>query len=110
MAISISQASDLRCPLVLLGNLVLGTAVSEALGQIALVTTVTDLEEMFVVLTGFQIDSTAEGYSTILNNSIRTFILILKKIPTYQHLFGSIGLFALRNSSIIEDATILLFG
>ena len=43
MAISISQASDLRCPLVLLGNLVLGTAASEALGHIAFVTTVTDL-------------------------------------------------------------------
>ena len=61
MAISISQASDLRCPLVLLGNLVLGTAVSEALGQIALVTTVTDLEEMFVVLIGFHIASATEG-------------------------------------------------
>ena len=37
-------------------------------------------------------------YSTILNY-ICTFILLLKKIPTYTHLFGSIRLFAFRNST-----------
>ena len=41
-------------------------------------------------------------YSTIPNKSARTFILFLKKIPTYTHLFGSIRLLIFRNSSIIE--------